>query len=88
MVLDPNGPMTVLEEAKMASFAKRYPLEQLFSGLYVDAVEKTADCTECGECEERCPYHLPIREMIAQRVKWYQEEKRKYQEQITSRSTR
>ncbi len=23
-------------------------------------------CTECGECEERCPYLLPIREMLAE----------------------
>jgi predicted aldo/keto reductase-like oxidoreductase len=26
---------------------------------------KTAvDCIGCGECEERCPYNLPIREML------------------------
>jgi hypothetical protein len=47
-----------------------------------DAMDKAATCTECGECEERCPYHLPIREMLAEHVKWYREEKGKYQEAL------
>ena len=67
------------------SFAKRLPPERFFSGMTDQALEKAANCTECGECEERCPYHLPIREMIAEQVEWYQEEKRKYQEQLASR---
>ena len=25
---------------------------------------KAGDCIGCGECEKRCPYHLPIREMM------------------------
>ena len=68
-----------------SSFAKRSPPERIFSGWITEAMEKAANCAECGDCEERCPYHLPIREMIAQRVKWYREEKRRYQEQVTSR---
>ncbi len=28
-------------------------------------VEVTAeDCAECGECEEKCPYDIPIMERI------------------------
>jgi predicted aldo/keto reductase-like oxidoreductase len=42
-------------------------------------VEKAASCTQCGECEERCPYHLPIRDMLAEYVNLYQREKSKYQ---------
>jgi predicted aldo/keto reductase-like oxidoreductase len=42
-------------------------------------MEKAAECTECGECEERCPYHLPIRDMIAEHVGQYQKDKSKYQ---------
>ncbi|MBA7678245.1 hypothetical protein ES703_86518 [subsurface metagenome] len=68
-----------------ASFAKRMPPERFFSGMVSEAMEKAANCTECGDCEERCPYHLPIREMIAEQVKWYREEERKYQEQVASR---
>ncbi len=66
------------------SFFKRMPPERFFSGMVETAMEKAANCTECGECEERCPYNLPIREMIAEQVKWYREEKRKYNEQVTT----
>ncbi len=66
------------------SFAKRLPSARFFSGMLAEALEKAANCTECGDCEERCPYHLPIREIIAEQVKWYNEEKRKYQERVTT----
>jgi predicted aldo/keto reductase-like oxidoreductase len=32
------------------------------------AVLTGRDCIECGECEERCPYRLPIREMVAENL--------------------
>jgi hypothetical protein len=28
------------------------------------AMESVKQCTECGECLERCPYELPIQEML------------------------
>ena len=61
------------------SFAKRLPAERFFTGRLTENMEKAANCTECGDCEERCPYDLPIREIIAERSEWYREEKRKYQ---------
>jgi predicted aldo/keto reductase-like oxidoreductase len=60
------------------SMAKRMPRERLFSGFIADAMEKAANCTECGNCEERCPYHLPIMEMVARHVEWYETEKQKW----------
>jgi predicted aldo/keto reductase-like oxidoreductase len=30
--------------------------------------DKARDCVQCGECETRCPYQLPIREMIAENI--------------------
>jgi len=62
------------------SFFKRTPPERFFSGNISEAIEKAANCTECGSCEERCPYHLPIVEMLAEHLEWYREEKRKYLE--------
>ena len=66
------------------SFARRLPPERVF-GMLDNAMEKAASCTECGDCEDRCPYHLPISEIIAERVEWYQQEKRKYQERVINR---
>jgi len=66
------------------SALKRLPPERLFTGMFADAVEKAIDCTECGDCEERCPYHLPIREMMAEQVPLFQEAKRKHLDQTVS----
>ena len=33
--------------------------------------ELARTCTECGNCEEKCPYNLPIREMIAEAIAFY-----------------
>ncbi len=62
------------------SFAKRLPVERFFGEMVQPGMEKAKACTECGQCEERCPYHLPIRKMIADQVEWYEGERQKYQE--------
>jgi len=36
--------------------------------MYERLMTPASDCTECGECEERCPYLIPIREMLAEAV--------------------
>jgi len=59
---------------------KRMPPERVFHGFINDLLTKAAECTECGDCEERCPYHLPIREMLKREADWYREERRKYLE--------
>ncbi len=33
-----------------------------------EAVEKAESCIECGECEARCPYHLPIRQLLPEKA--------------------
>jgi predicted aldo/keto reductase-like oxidoreductase len=35
---------------------------------FIDYVEKTRTCIECGDCEDRCPYQLPIRALIQERA--------------------
>jgi predicted aldo/keto reductase-like oxidoreductase len=63
-----------------AGFAKRLPPERMFSGGISAGMERAATCTECGECEERCPYDLSIREVIAERARWYEEARREYEQ--------
>jgi predicted aldo/keto reductase-like oxidoreductase len=67
-----SGMMTV------KSFYKRLPPQRFFGEMVGPMMEKAATCTECGKCEERCPYHLPIRKMISDQVEWYQLEKKKW----------
>jgi predicted aldo/keto reductase-like oxidoreductase len=53
------------------SFWRRFPPERFFNGFVADAVESARRCGDCGECEERCPYDLPIREMLSENVAFY-----------------
>jgi predicted aldo/keto reductase-like oxidoreductase len=53
------------------SFYRRFPAERIFSGFLAEAVDKARGCVECGECEEKCPYHLPIRAMLVENVEFY-----------------
>ena len=45
-------------------YLQRYGLGEWAKGRY-DAMPKHAgDCIGCGACEDRCPYNLPIRDML------------------------
>ena len=59
--------------------------EKIFSGQFTEALEKAALCSKCGECEKRCPYNLPIMDMIEEYSNLYQEEKEKYQMSVAGR---
>jgi len=55
-----NIPMMFMLEG----YYSRYHLEEWATMRY-NAMEKTAsECIGCGACESRCPYNLPIREMM------------------------
>ena len=48
------------------SFVKRFDPEKLKAGPARELAAKAPACTECGECETKCPYNLPIMETIKQ----------------------
>ena len=55
-----NIPMVFLIEG----YFSRYNLKDWALTRYAGLSKTAADCVECGVCEGRCPYHLPIREML------------------------
>lgn len=55
-----NIPMNFLIEG----YYTRYNLEDWANERYSALDKKAKDCEACGLCETKCPYQLPIREML------------------------
>ena len=45
-------------------YYSRYDLKEWALSRYSSLPKTASDCIECGVCEERCPYNLPIRQMM------------------------
>ena len=58
--------------ARMAMLLKRAPTAGLVSEAYQERMAKVENCTECGQCRERCPYHLDTPRLIKKMYKDYQ----------------
>jgi hypothetical protein len=56
------------------SFARRMPPERVFGEWGRALVAQAETCIVCGECASRCPYGLPVPEMLAQNAQWYNEQ--------------
>lgn len=47
-------------------YLSRYGLQEWAIDRYASMPVRADSCVECGLCETRCPYHLPIRSMLKQ----------------------
>ena len=52
-----------------SGYLERYGLADWAKGRYDTQAKTASDCIECGICETRCPYNLPIREMLKHTAK-------------------
>ena len=48
----------------LEGYYSRYNLQEWAKFRYNAMQKKASDCIECGVCETRCPYQLPIRQML------------------------
>ena len=56
------------------SIVKRMGSECLHGGWIKDGIDVARNCTGCGACLERCPYELPIPELIRANIEWVEDQ--------------
>lgn len=54
----------IFDIMRYEGYYRRYGLQDWAREQYAKLKVKADECTECGDCEERCPYKLPIRERL------------------------
>lgn len=57
----------------MENLFRLWPRERVIQ-VFGDRADTAMKCIKCGECEEKCPYHLPIRELIRENYEFFKGE--------------
>lgn len=55
-----------------------FPDEGFYAGRMTEAMAVAATCDNCGECEKKCPYNIPVRAMVAEYVKKFDSGRKQY----------
>lgn len=58
----------------LRSLMKRMGEDLVRNGRFSEGIAKARNCTECGECMTRCPYELPIPDLIRENLRWFDEQ--------------
>lgn len=58
----------------LGSMMKRMGEDLVRNGRFSEGIAKARNCTECGECMTRCPYELPIPNLIRENLRWLDEQ--------------
>ncbi|MGI6368727.1 MAG: aldo/keto reductase [Anaerolineae bacterium] len=53
------------------SFAARMPAERVYGDWGRQLIASAQSCIRCGQCEGRCPYGLPVPDLVAEYAGWY-----------------
>jgi uncharacterized protein len=64
--VDIPGNFSMLNNATM--FKSSNTMKMVYQ-MYMPENERASNCAKCGECEEKCPQHLPIKEKLEEVVK-------------------
>jgi len=58
-----------------------FPGENFYLGPMGDVFADAAKCDNCGKCDAKCPYNIPVSAMLAEYVRDFAAKKKKYQAQ-------
>ncbi len=67
----PQG-VEIVSLMTMETLVKRFPADRLSERWIAGAAESIDKCSECGECEQKCPYKLSIMEEIQRGAEAFQ----------------
>lgn len=64
--------ITIYVQFLFEGYYKRYNLKEWSTERYNAQPKRASNCIGCGVCEERCPYNLPIRDMMKRVAKLFE----------------
>ena len=58
----------------LPGFARRFAPDRIYGDWGQQIIATAETCLDCGECESRCPYNLPIRQIMQEMIAWYRQQ--------------